>query len=226
MNNFMISQSKIWDSILPRISLIDSDPEKEISNFLLDKLKNKKIDGLDIGCGFGRHTLLALKMGLNMTSVDFSSEAINTLSSFFEKKRLFAKLYRASMDNLPFEDSTFDFSISWCVLNHGTQAIFNKGLVESIRVLRKNGNAIGLIMNKQDSRFGKGDIFDHDCYIFEKGLEKGICHYFPSTEEIKDSLQKISNIQLIKHVSYSDKDTELFYPELKYTSHILYIVSK
>ena len=226
MNNFLISQSKIWDSIMPKISLIDSEPEKEVINFLLNNLKDKKQHGIDIGCGFGRHTLHPLKMGFNMTAVDFSSEALNILNSLLKKQKMTANLIRASMDNLPFDDSVFDFSISWCALNHGTQGIFMKSLTESVRVLRKNGNAIGLIMNNQDSRYGQGDIFDTDCYIFEKGLERGICHYFPSTEEIIDVIHKISNIQLIKHVSYSGKDVDLYYPQLKNTSHVLYIIKK
>lgn len=82
--------------------------------------------GLDAGCGMGRYTRVARRLGAEMVAVDLS-EAVQRL---VEDQRADAKLHviQADLLNPPFKDAVFDFATSQGVLHHTAdtkKAFFN-----------------------------------------------------------------------------------------------------
>ncbi len=81
-----------------------------------NKIINKNTYGIDIGCGSGRFTkFLSDKIGF-MEAID-PSESIFTAGKLLEGVDN-VRLSIASIDNIPFEDETFDFGMSIGVLHH------------------------------------------------------------------------------------------------------------
>ena len=75
-----------------------------------DEMVNKNTYGVDLGCGTGRWTrVLADRIGF-MESID-PSNAIFTADKVLNGKEN-VRLTKASIDNIPFEDETFDFAMS------------------------------------------------------------------------------------------------------------------
>jgi SAM-dependent methyltransferase len=81
-----------------------------------EKIINKNTYGIDIGCGTGRFTkYLSDKIGF-MEAVD-PSDAIFSADNLLHGVEN-VRLSKASTDNIPFDDETFDFGMSIGVLHH------------------------------------------------------------------------------------------------------------
>lgn len=81
-----------------------------------ENIVNKNTYGIDIGCGSGRWTKFLIdKIGF-MEAID-PSDAIFMADDLLEGKDNL-RLSRASTDNIPFPDETFDFGMSIGVLHH------------------------------------------------------------------------------------------------------------
>ena len=102
-------------------------------DILNDEIINKNTKAIDIGCGTGRWTKYLLdKIGF--------VEAVDPSNAIFSADRLLGdavnvRLSKASTDNLPFADETFDFGMSIGVLHHipNTQKALND-CVKKIKV--------------------------------------------------------------------------------------------
>lgn len=96
---------------------------------------------LDAGCGGGRGSVLALQSGArHVTSVDFSSQNCVTTANRLSNLSLPNARYeviQASLEDLPFDDSTFDVIWFNGVLQHVARPTIC--LAEVIRVLRAGG---------------------------------------------------------------------------------------
>lgn len=88
----------------------------EYFDILNEKVINKDSYILDIGCGTGRWSkYLSSKVGF--------IEAIDPSNAVFAANKLLEninniRITKASVDNIPFEDNTFDFAMSIGVLHH------------------------------------------------------------------------------------------------------------
>lgn len=103
-------------------------PEEAYSIFLdyLDVKSNKKL--LDIGCGTGYLLKQADKRKLKTFGVDISQEGV----SIAKKISPNSEIKLGNGENLPFEDSTFDYITCIGVLEHFLN--IDKGIKEMVRV--------------------------------------------------------------------------------------------
>ena len=220
------TQKSLWDTALANLSERDCEPEPELTAFL--KLGSAQIGwrGLDIGCGLGRHTIAALRMGYKITALDFSEAAVRTTRQRVSAEGFEADIRCASMDDLPFGDGEFDFSFSWCVLNHGTHKVSARTISEAVRILRPGGLLFGFVMSDNDSRFGKGMRVSESCFVFTKGPERGICHYFPKKAEIIRLLEMGSRIERLEEVFFAGPENHFYHPEIERSGHFEFVAQK
>lgn len=105
---------------------------RTIYSTLLDKYLKKQAKILDAGAGTGFNLLFLKKYG-KVQGIDYSSEAI----SLAKKRNL--KIKKASIENIPFKDSSFDLVTCFDVLYHKGVKNDVKALKELNRVLAENG---------------------------------------------------------------------------------------
>ena len=104
-----------------------------ITGFSEEMLIGKTV--LDLGCGPGRFTDVALSMGASVVALDYSS-AIDAAKENFSKNSDILFL-QADALQLPLKDNTIDFSYTIGVLHHTPEPA--KGVHEAQRVTRKGG---------------------------------------------------------------------------------------
>ncbi|NVM20960.1 MAG: class I SAM-dependent methyltransferase [Desulfobacterales bacterium] len=82
-----------------------ADLQDELMLRLLEPARRERV--LDIGCGTGRHLLMFLEMGLDVTGLDASPYMLE-----IAKKRLGhrVELHRCEAEDLPFEDNSFNIA--------------------------------------------------------------------------------------------------------------------
>jgi SAM-dependent methyltransferase len=82
-----------------------ADLQDQLLLKLLEPVRGERV--LDIGCGTGRHLLMFLEMGLDITGLDASPHMLE-----IAEKRLGhrAELHKGFAEDLPFEDNSFDIA--------------------------------------------------------------------------------------------------------------------
>lgn len=99
---------------------------------------------LDVGCGDGVLSLMMAKKGAEVVGVDLSVPNIKAAKKYAGKIR--ASFLTGDVENLPFDDDSFDLVVSSHVLEHIPD--FNQGLREVMRVTKKRAViAIPTILN-------------------------------------------------------------------------------
>ena len=92
---------------------------------------------LEIGSGKGLYTYPLLKTGAKITASDISSDSLSFLkNSFHGFKNFNLTCKTADMENLPFDDNSFDVVASAGSLSYGSKNIVDK---EISRILRPKG---------------------------------------------------------------------------------------
>ena len=86
----------------------------EYSGWSPEELKGKRV--LDIGCGAGRFTEIALEFGARVVALDYSSAVDACRANFPDEKRL--EVVQGDIYHLPFEPATFDYVYCFGVLQH------------------------------------------------------------------------------------------------------------
>jgi len=160
---------------------------------------------LDLGAGGGRHTLLMAGKGFQVVALDVSDSAQRTLDQKVRKSGLDnVTLVRHEMNALPFVDGYFDGIVCTNVLHHGVEAEVKTAFDESMRVLRKGGAALFVVVSDKDFRFGTGRKLEPGTYVFTSGDEKGIVHHFFGVQEFRTLLKDLQKVRLWEELLQED----------------------
>ncbi len=219
-------QRTLWDRSLVELARVDREPEPELMEFLRLGTTTLGCRGLDIGCGLGRHTAAALRLGYDMTAIDFSEIAVEGTKALAHAEGFEVEVRCASMHRLPFASDQFDFAFSWCVLNHGTRAVFEAALSEALRVVRRDGFFFGFVMSQNDPRYGHGIPIEENCFAFSEGPEAGVCHYFPNRADLLTALSRHAHVEKLEEVSFGGEETTFYHPEMKHSCHFSFVARK
>jgi len=144
------NQDKIWDYFQNDMS--DSfDGALPRLSFLCNKLeKGQKV--LNIGVGNGSFEKLAQTSELDIHSLDPNEKSIDNL-----KKRLQISDTKAKVgysQAIPFNDDVFDAVVMSEVLEHLSDEVIGKTLLEVKRVLKLNGKFLGTVPADEDLKTG------------------------------------------------------------------------
>ncbi len=106
-----------------------ADLEDQLLLRLLKPVQGQRV--LDIGCGTGRHLLMFLEMGLDITGIDPSPYMLDIARGKLGHR---ADLHQGSAEDLPFEDNSFDIATLITSLEFADDA--QKSLQEACRVAK------------------------------------------------------------------------------------------
>lgn len=94
---------------------------------------------LEIGCGVGLDTYTMAVHGLQVTAVDLTHIALNTVQQRFLRHNIPASFLLADACNLPLPNNSFDYVYSFGVLHHVADT--EKSISEVHRLLKPGGQA-------------------------------------------------------------------------------------
>jgi len=110
---------------------------------------------LDLGCGFGRHTLAMLEQGLDVYGVDLSRDLLLHAAHIDQEGRLAARLLRGEFRHLPFRAASFDAVVMlFSSFGYFDETGNGRVLDEIARVLRPGATALFDLMNPTRIRQG------------------------------------------------------------------------
>ena len=130
-----LSVQKFYNSNSKRFSQTRYSVWESVKKF--NKLINPNSKILDAGCGNGKNMIYFKKNGHTVKGIDFS----NSLLKICKSKDL--DVISSDIRNLPFENNTFDNTISIAVIHHlSTNEDRIKAIKELLRVTKKDGNIL------------------------------------------------------------------------------------
>ena len=127
---------------------------------------------LDAGCGTGKFALKLLKEGFDVTLLDLSEKSLAVAQGKIRKEGFNPRVFSGSVENMPFEDQSFDFvMMNGAVISYTVNP--EKALKEAHRVLKKDGllffdffNTIGWGIEIHDLEF-KYDVADAETKLIQ-----------------------------------------------------------
>jgi ubiquinone/menaquinone biosynthesis C-methylase UbiE len=142
-----MSKETFYDSIADSFDSIMNmyDTNRRIGVIFNDFLGNENLKGkslLDAGCGTGLFTRVAVERGGDVTSIDIAPKLVELT----QKKCPQAKCLVASLLELPFADSSFDYVFSSDVIEHTNDPF--AATMEMIRVLKPGGKLCITVPNR------------------------------------------------------------------------------
>lgn len=177
-NNTVLSFGKEWN----KFSNFSDEEIESIGNEYFDiitpEMLNSNTLALDVGCGSGRWTKYVAQKAKFVEAID-PSNAIFTAAALL-KDNANVRLAKASTDNLPFKDETFDFIFSLGVLHHIPNT--EKAMKDCIKKLKKGGYFMVYLYYNLDNRnfayktlFYLSDIFRRIISKLPSPLKSFVC---------------------------------------------------
>lgn len=145
-------------------------PEERIAAFARTLPPNARV--LDLGCGVGRHALLHAALGHRVTALDAAPDGLAEL----ERKAVLAgveiETRHGGMDQLPFEDGSFDHVLSFNVIYHADEEVMIRTIREIFRVLRPGGTYQGTMLTLRglamtQAKLPGGREISRNTWVFE-----------------------------------------------------------
>jgi SAM-dependent methyltransferase len=159
-------------------------PEPDVHD-LLDLAEGRGASTfLDLGCGVGRHALLASARGLRVTGLDGAPEGLAQARLGADRAGLPLDLREGVMTDLPFPDASFDVVLAWNVIYHGDRPIVERAIAEIRRVLRPGGLYQGTMLSKRNAECGKGTEVAPDTFVLDGVSDKAHPHFYCNAGEL------------------------------------------
>lgn len=143
-----------WDALHQQARHRLEYPSEHVVRFLagveLDPEGHRTPRAVDIGCGSGRHSILAEQFGFKTYACDVSPDAVYATRTRWDAPA--KRVVRAPMTELPYDDERFDVAIAYAVFYYGTVEEHRASVEEMRRVLRPGGRAFVCLRREDDWR--------------------------------------------------------------------------
>lgn len=180
------------------------------SYYVLTRWKSQgKKDLLDLGCGLGRHTILAAENGFYTKAFDLSENAIERAKEYSKENGLKVEFEIGDMLELPYDDESIDCILCINVISHTDTEGMKKIIRELKRILRKDGECYITLGSKETWGFKQEDwpLVDPNTRIrMDEGPEKGIPHFYADYDLIKELFKDFTIEKIFQKEEYIERD--------------------
>jgi SAM-dependent methyltransferase len=170
----------------------------EESYYLMNRWKEKGFTKfLDLGCGRGRHSIQFAINGFNVSSIDLSDVAVNSLNEWSHKEGLDITAVVGDMMHLPYKDNTFDCLLAYHVISHTDSKGIIRVISELGRVLKPEGEFFISFCSKNSWSFKEAGYpkFDDNTVVkIEDGAENNVPHFYADDKLLKELLCNLKPI--------------------------------
>ncbi|MDG2454801.1 MAG: class I SAM-dependent methyltransferase [Bacteroidia bacterium] len=156
--NHTFKDQKRWNEVYGKnlLDIIAADPEqfniqhlgltqnqKDLLDFLSIKIRSSKapVKILDYGSGRGEFSIFLAKLGAEVVGIDIGEDLVNLATQIAAQNSIQCTFVCGSIDNLPFDDQSFDIVVGCAILHHLPKQGVHSSLREAYRVLKPNGSA-------------------------------------------------------------------------------------
>lgn len=145
----------------------------------------------DIGCGFGRYSVVSSYNNFDVYGIDISDYAIKIteemLKSFGLEYRQFKK---CEITEIQFEDNTFDGIIAHAVIDHVTLDGAKKSISEISRILKPDGIVYLSFDGLSDEDIEmEHETLEDGSMVYKNGDREGLLYRYYEDEEIEQLLK-------------------------------------
>lgn len=155
---------------------------------------------LDIGCGYGKHSIYLSENGFNLTSIDINKQSIEWLKGYIDRKSISnINLIQSDINDIPFEDNYFDGIICSSVIHHQNLKQIKNSIAEIYRVLKQNGCILVDFMSLEDDSFGLGEEIEKNTFIGSREGEEDIPHHYTDINKLKELFKDFRDIKIFKN---------------------------
>lgn len=147
-----------YDERIPGFTMIDQRFTETEMTFVMSKV-DASDDVLDMGCGTGRFTIPLAQHARHVTGLDVSGAMIARARAKAGQAEVSIDFRESDMEQLPFEDNSFDAIVCMLALMHIPLESRQKVFLEASRVLRPGGSMIISVKNAIFERLSRADRF-------------------------------------------------------------------
>ncbi|MGD1876350.1 MAG: class I SAM-dependent methyltransferase [Kiloniellaceae bacterium] len=140
---------------------------------------------LDLGCGVGRHACFLADAGFQVHAMDASAAGLDFATQQAEKRGLDIAFSDGLMTELPYEDASFDYVLSFNVIYHGDGGVVSRAVSEIHRVLKPGGLFHGTLLSKRNAHYGAGKQIAPNTFVIEGAAgDKDHPHFYCNAAEL------------------------------------------
>lgn len=184
---------EFWESVWKGQDLdrFESYINLEKKYIYIDFFKKYNINKVcDVGCGFGKYSIISGFNGFEIWGCDLANKAIEITKHTLDRIGLRHKEYKQSnILDIEFNKDEFDGSIAHTVIEYVKYKEAEKAIEELSRITKKDGLiyvAFGGL--EQDDINMKHIKLDDGTFIYKEGKRKGMQFRFYNNEEIRELL--------------------------------------
>lgn len=155
---------------------------------------------LDLGSGYGKHSIFLSQQGFDVTSVDIDDKAIAWMENYIAENKINnINVIKADINDLPLGNDTFDAVICSSVIHHqGEQGII-KTILEIHRVLKPCGCCLADFISTEDESFGLGKKIERNTYVGSRAGEEDVPHYYTDPYELRSIFTGFVTIKIMQN---------------------------
>ena len=162
-----------WDNIYSTEGRRAEYPDEFVIRFANRHLLNEEESTgdkrvLDLGCGPGRHVAYLAREGFETHGVDYSQVAVEMAEDLCEWEGLDARVKRANITDLSYDDAYFDCAIDCATIQHNFRADIESAIAEVSRVLKPDGLFFWKARSREDSFYGEGTEAEPGTCVFHQ----------------------------------------------------------
>jgi len=165
----------------------DENLVRILSNLEEINCKVEKKKALDLGAGSGRHCILLMNYGYEVTALDYSKESISRIKNWIPN----LNALHIESPPYPFPAASFDLIVAWGVLHYNSEDNTRALLKEIKRILKPNGFFTGTLRRDNDTSISGG----RNSQIQIDDLRGGRVRKF-SLEEVHFILKDFKNVRI------------------------------
>jgi 2-polyprenyl-3-methyl-5-hydroxy-6-metoxy-1,4-benzoquinol methylase len=185
----------VWnnESIESFVNYIKLQEQYEFINIFK---RNQIVSICDVGCGFGKYSVICAYNGIEVSGFDISQSAINMTQEMLSRFKLpFGQYKTSNITSIDFDTESFDGVIAHAIIDHMPLNDALKAVEELLRITKPCGLVYFSFdgLNEDDIKMHH-TVLEDGSFLYDGDNREGMLFRFYSDDEISKLFQDIEII--------------------------------